>query len=445
MNADDRLDNVIRAALVWEAGRAEASTPPFDRAMSDLADRLEARSSRRRSPILSRRLAVLLAAALLVAALAVGAVVSGFFRVPALAAVVRADCVELPEPPTEICDETLVLVDGHGNERQAFPPAGARPVRISSPAWTLDGRRLAFVSESAVAATPADPLGAGRRGVYVIDQRGGPARMVHVLDEDEGVCNLSWAPDGGSIAVCVSPWRGDADRLQTSLRVVDVETGEVTILADDSDSVRPAWSPDGAWILYRSGAERQADGVRATSGWIVRADGTERRHIVELDPEGFGEQPMAWTPDSQAVAVEGRSTRREATIEIIRLDGGRSTVTPRPEGSDTGSYLDFSVISWSSNGEVALAARGFDGFELVIGSPLGASRSVASTTDSGIAFIEIGGLGWSADGRHLTWWEPHPPSLGMCVVTFSASEEATDRHCIADTYGLAVVGTPGGL
>src|SRR5207302_7689013 len=69
----------------------------------------------------------------------------------------------------------------------------------TSPAWSPDGRTLAF-------ATDRDD----KRQVYVIDPRGGEARKL--TSAEEGVGGFVWAPNGKSIAYTSTDPKSDVDK-----------------------------------------------------------------------------------------------------------------------------------------------------------------------------------------------------------------------------------------
>jgi len=69
----------------------------------------------------------------------------------------------------------------------------------TSPAWSPDGTRLAFVTDRD-----------DKRQVYVIDPRGGEAHKL--TSAEEGVGGFSWAPDGKSIAYTSTEAKTDADK-----------------------------------------------------------------------------------------------------------------------------------------------------------------------------------------------------------------------------------------
>jgi len=435
MTSDARLDQTIRAALSWEAERAAAITPPFDQAMRELAAKLAPGSAVRfGSQRLQRRVVVLLAAALLLAALVIGAVVAGFYRDSAADAFTRVQCVSGTD-----CAYTLFVVDSNG-EHRIYPTSDAEDAVIQGAAWAPGGSQLGFVAGTAVAATTSTPQGAEAMAVHVVNRDGSGLRRLHLLDEDQGSCGLSWAPDASSIALCVV----DAGSTQTglpaaTLTTVDTATGATATLADSVVTAPPQWSPDGSWLLYQAVDGPVGDGPPTSSAWIVGADGTGRQLVSSLPAMGsLGEFPFVWAPDSQAIAMEGRSTNGEATIEIVRLDGTRTAVIPRRDA--TLSYQRYAVnieaLAWSPSGEIAYAARGNGFSEVAITSLDGESRTVTTIDDVGLSFIAQG-LWWSPDSRALSWLAHDPAVLGYCVAIFTLETQSTDERCFANSDSVA--------
>jgi tricorn protease len=144
-------------------------------------------------------------------------------------------------------------------------------VREMSPAWSPDGKWIAYLSDAT-----------GEYEVYVKPQAGGAARR---LTTDGGVWRLDpmWSPDSTKIAF--------GDRRQR-LRILDVATGAITDAdkgtREDLEVYR--WSPDGKWLVYEKShgtrmpgiavyslERRQAtmlgDGLTADSSPVFSADG----------------------------------------------------------------------------------------------------------------------------------------------------------------------------
>ncbi|HEX4719114.1 MAG TPA: hypothetical protein VH300_11325 [Thermoleophilaceae bacterium] len=131
---------------------------------------------------------------------------------------------------------------------------GSAPVRVTadsarwgdsletSPAWSPEGRELAFVSDRD-----------GNREVYVTNADGSnPRRMTDSVADDQFP---SWSPDGSEIT-----WDTDRDGNEEIYSMRSSDGGGQTNLTDNPATDRyPAWSPDGTQIAFRSSRARSFD------------------------------------------------------------------------------------------------------------------------------------------------------------------------------------------
>lgn len=108
----------------------------------------------------------------------------------------------------------------------------------SDPAWSPDGKTIAFTYQARDAADPS--LGAPRIALYTV------ATKRYRFLTGPGYARPSWSPDGRWItAEGVERGRG------RDVVILDARTGqEVARLTSDGQSVAPVWSPDGSWIGY---------------------------------------------------------------------------------------------------------------------------------------------------------------------------------------------------
>ena len=120
------------------------------------------------------------------------------------------------------------------------------------PAWSPDGKRIAFASRRD-----------GRSHIYVMEADGtGTKKLTSGKHTDE---TPSWSPDGRSIVFSrdttlfmMTPTGGDLRRVTSAL---------------GGEEREPAWSPDGKWIAF----VRRQPGFTTREIWRMRPDGTGRR------------------------------------------------------------------------------------------------------------------------------------------------------------------------
>lgn len=175
----------------------------------------------------------------------------------------------------------------------------------SSPAWSRDGRWLAFTSERS-----------GRQQIYRIDPTGGEAEAL--TSGEEGVAGFAWSPDGASIAFAMIDPKPEAlkerdkkygefeivdqDHRMTHLHVVDVATKKTRRLTEGVFTVGQfSWSPDGRSIAFdhRINAD-PANGGTADISIVTVADGAVRPLVKQDAPD----TNPKWSPDGSRVAFE---------------------------------------------------------------------------------------------------------------------------------------------
>ena len=287
--------------------------------MTALADRM------RVVPLgMPRPAALLLLLALLIAAL-VAAYVGSRERTPApfglaangAVAFVSAGDVWIGDP---VAGGSRVLVGGAANDTR--------------PAWSLDGRRLAFIrtGETLVvvdadgrptvdlrehrfldASTPAwSPDGR----TIAIEHQTGATRAVSILDVDGGAAPRTldlgfvasapaWRPpDGRELLV-----RGVSSSGSVDLYVVAADGSAARPLhlqsagiAPDRELLGASWSPDGSRILYGGLEFVDATGTSRYRSHVVAADGTGDR-VIEA-PEDRSDVWPRWAPDGRRILFE---------------------------------------------------------------------------------------------------------------------------------------------
>jgi dipeptidyl aminopeptidase/acylaminoacyl peptidase len=175
----------------------------------------------------------------------------------------------------------------------------------NAPAWSPDGRKLAFGSDRE-----------DKRQIYLIDLGGGEAMKLTSAEESVGA--FAWSPDGRSIAFTSSDPRSDAlkerekkyaefdvidqDHRMSHLYIVDLETKKIRRLTSGAFTVgRFDWSPDSRQIAFDHRINSDpANSGSADISLVGVSDGVVRKLVTGDGPDS---NPQ-WSPDGSRVAFE---------------------------------------------------------------------------------------------------------------------------------------------
>ena len=242
------------------------------------------------------------------------------------------------------------------------------------PDWSPDGTRLAFAADD-----PADPPGTEfTRDLWVGDADGANARRVFdcvapcIEAEDP-----AWSPDGRTLAFVT--WGPQP----ASLALLDVAAGSVTMIltADHGpDGYRqPRWSPDGRRIVlehqtWTGGADDKI--VDSTIG-IVDLDAPSPRFTPITDPATWATYPD-WHPTGDLIVFSTRPWSElhdgPSNLYTIRSDGsGLTTLTDfskgqsravQPTWTSDGTGIIFTKVEGTGFGDPTMASIDADGSNL---------------------------------------------------------------------------------
>lgn len=184
----------------------------------------------------------------------------------------------------------------------------------SSPAWSADGRTIAFTRRFCCEDDPP------KDGIYTIAPDG--RRLERVARSRATV--LDWSPDGSAIVFLTEEGR---------LRMLDVATGDVRGLLITNISVvgktDVAWSPRGDKLALATGS-----GI-----YVVGADGGRARRVAKARFGSYGEidPSVSWSADGRRLAFSAALERDRAArtdIYVVALNGRglkRLTTNPGPD------------------------------------------------------------------------------------------------------------------
>ena len=218
------------------------------------------------------------------------------------------------------------------------PARPERKIRLSradgSPiAWSNDGTKLL------IRRLPTGDSGGPSQGLYVLEADGAETRLT------DRPFDASLSPDGSEVVYATSP----SSAKRSAIYKVSSDGGAPRLIARSTrriyfpelersylSFISPLdLSPDGTRIAYFDGY-----GDHSHKLWVMNADGTKRRQVLDDEMSGAGHMnALTWSPDGEWLAFT-----TDDGIYLVRPDGTGFRLLVR------GDFVQAAATEWSTDG-----------------------------------------------------------------------------------------------
>ncbi len=227
-------------------------------------------------------------------------------------------------------NKEIYVMDGDGQNQRRLT---VNPTVDENPAWSPDGKKLAFESNR----------NRGYIQIWVIDADGkNPIRLTDGVTD----VNPDWSPDGKKIAYDTVLVPEDHNLAPGGITVMDADGNDKRLLKNEGGA-HPSWSPDGKRIVYAYGQiyvmdadGRNSEQLTHDEGfkrmpswspdgtsiaylakhriWVMDSDGKNHRRLTKI----MGDDHPTWSPDSRTIAYESWGKARELGIYLVDVSNG---------------------------------------------------------------------------------------------------------------------------
>jgi dipeptidyl aminopeptidase/acylaminoacyl peptidase len=324
--------------------------------------------------------------------------------------------------------------DAVGGEEQIFIADISRPEpkprqvtqlhgHLSTPRFSPDGRAVAFLYIEGRKG-PAGPLQATARDAGVVGEHPEEQRLA-VVDLASGdvrtlspadlyVYEYDWAPDGRSFAATSAHGSGDDNWYVAELYTLNRESGEMRSLWKPPVDVQiavPRVSPDGRAIALIGGIMSD-EGATGGDVYLVPISGGEARNLTPGRPASPAW--LAWISPTRLLVAE--LADQDTALTAFDLPGDSpgaqaSTLWHGPESlTDDGRSLGIAI---SRDGKTSAAIRhDFGHAPEVWAGPIGAWKQMShSNARFAPAWGEARSLHWTTDAGKVQGWLLAPPRV----------------------------------
>lgn len=204
-----------------------------------------------------------------------------------------------PQPEDRLIAFTSAIENGNLDIYTMHPDGSGltnltnNPAQDMNPAWSPDGKRIAFQSDRN-----------GFMQIFIMDANGSNFTQItldstaHYLPLGGNDMNSPWSPDGSKILFLHTNSRDET----ITLRSYNINSKEHTSLATGRILFNGiSWSPDDEHVAFTSYLVNEQGEPRQTSIQVVNADGSNLVNLTESLPSYLTPELRSWSRDGQSI------------------------------------------------------------------------------------------------------------------------------------------------